>query len=85
MSISLSVKKFTHNYLSCGKRVLKKANKVHSFVLKIVVLWREKKSHNPCLFSSLLATLPAMIIFFLGRFLGPVAARGLVAPIKLLG
>jgi hypothetical protein len=65
MPISLSVKKFTHNYPSCGKMVLKKANKVHSFVLKIGVLWREKKSHNRRLFFiAALATLPAMIIFF---------------------
>jgi len=63
--------------------VLKKANKVHSFALKMGVLWRDKRSHDPPLFSSLpLPPLPGMIIFFSGRFLGPVAARGLVAPIK---
>jgi hypothetical protein len=65
MSTGLSVKKFTHNYPSYGKMVLKKANKVHSLVLRIGVLWREKKSHHPCLFSSpRLPALPAMIMFF---------------------
>jgi len=71
MRIGWSVKKFTYNHPSCGKRVLKKANKVHSFVLRIGVLWREKKSHDQSLFSSLLLPpLSAMIMFFEADFWG---------------